>query len=304
MLRKIFISADGRLRSGWAIALFLLALSILGQLPMKSFGKRFGIDTSTDAAFDDPRVFVLTAFGLLVIMAATWIGCRAVKQPLSAAGFADSSPLLMLALGSAIGAAFVTTICVAPFLLGKSVIQGPTDGALSLLGTGLAQLVALGPQSAAEEVALRGFAFQQLARGTNQVVAVLVTGSVFGLGHLANPNSSAVAAMNIAMIGIWFGLLVVRSGSLWLAIGLHIAWNWFEGFFWGHPVSGTRTGGMLFHRVGHDSGFWTGGLFGPEASTFTALILVVVVGLTFIAPARRAVVSLRLREGSITKNHN
>jgi hypothetical protein len=53
-------------------------------------------------------------------------------------------------------------------------------------------------------------------------------------------------------------------------MGLHIAWNFFEGNVFGFPVSGVETVGATFLSI-EQSGplLFTGGAFGPEAGVFT-----------------------------------
>ena len=59
-------------------------------------------------------------------------------------------------------------------------------------------------------------------------------------------------------------LLGSISGSLWLAIGLHFAWNFVQGPLLGFPVSGIAAGGL---QQVHDAGpaWLSGGAYGPEA---------------------------------------
>lgn len=57
----------------------------------------------------------------------------------------------------------------------------------------------------------------------------------------------------------------LATGRLSTAIGLHIAWNLFEGAVFGFPVSGDKEGASLvaIHQLGPP--LVTGGAFGPEA---------------------------------------
>jgi membrane protease YdiL (CAAX protease family) len=204
-----------------------------------------------------------------------------------AAGFADPRLGTRLAVGFGIGGVLVTLITIIPVLAGHERIAAGGGGA-ALVTAGATQLGMLAPQSAAEEIVLRGFVLTQLRRGIGTIAAVVVTGSIFGVLHLGNPNASWWAAGNIALAGIWLGALVVRSGSLWLTIGLHIAWNWFEGFVWGQPVSGLSTGQALVERTYADGALWTGGAFGPEASAVTAIVLVVFLAGTLLLRTKPA----------------
>ncbi|RLG70853.1 MAG: hypothetical protein DRO23_12780 [Thermoprotei archaeon] len=75
---------------------------------------------------------------------------------------------------------------------------------------------------------------------------------------------------------------------MYLPIGLHFAWNYFEGFVYGFPVSGREIEGLLLTKV-KGPAWLTGGTFGPEGS-FIGLIIALLVNLIMFF-------YLRLREG-------
>lgn len=125
-----------------------------------------------------------------------------------------------------------------------------------------------------EELLSRGYHLQTLASGFNLFWGVVISSTVFGFLHIFNPGSSWVAVLGITVAGFYFAFAYLRTKQLWLPIGLHIGWNFFEGVVFGFPVSGldiyplTRidvTGPVL----------WTGGAFGPEAGLIILPSLVI-----------------------------
>jgi hypothetical protein len=92
----------------------------------------------------------------------------------------------------------------------------------------------------------------------------LISSAVFGALHLSNPHASWVAAVGILFAGLFLALGYLRTGQLWLSIGLHIGWNFFEGVVFGFPVSGTASYPLLRIQVSGPP-LWTGAAFGPEA---------------------------------------
>ena len=110
----------------------------------------------------------------------------------------------------------------------------------------------------------RGYHLQTLASGINLFWGVLISSAIFGALHLANPNASWVAAVGIFFAGLFLALGYLRTGQLWLSIGLHIGWNFFEGVVFGFPVSGTASYPLLRIQVSGPP-LWTGAAFGPEA---------------------------------------
>lgn len=115
-----------------------------------------------------------------------------------------------------------------------------------------------------EELVYRGYIMQSLASGLNLTLGILISSIYFGIEHLSNPNSNGMAVAGIFLIGLFFAYAYVRAGQLWLPIGLHIGWNFFESAVFGFPVSGYDRPGLLHITVSGPE-FWTGGAFGPEA---------------------------------------
>lgn len=115
-----------------------------------------------------------------------------------------------------------------------------------------------------EELLSRGYHLQTIASGTNLVWGVVISSGIFGLLHLANPGANFASTVGIFLAGIYLAYGYVRTKQLWLPIGLHLGWNFFEGVGFGFPVSGLDIYPLTRIQVtGPD--LWTGGVFGPEA---------------------------------------
>jgi membrane protease YdiL (CAAX protease family) len=125
-----------------------------------------------------------------------------------------------------------------------------------------------------EELIFRGYQLQTLASGLNLFWAVLISSAVFGVLHLVTPNATWVSAILISLIALSLAYGYVRTKQLWLPIGLHIGWNFFEGVVFGFPVSGQDIYRVIRHHVTGPE-LWTGGAFGPEAGLIVLPTLVV-----------------------------
>jgi hypothetical protein len=117
-----------------------------------------------------------------------------------------------------------------------------------------------------EELLYRGYRLQNLADGLNPAWGVLLSSLWFGIAHLLNPNAGArfFVATGIFLAGVFLAFGYLTTNQLWLPIGLHIGWNFFEGVVFGFPVSGLDIYRLIRITVDGPE-IWTGGAFGPEA---------------------------------------
>ena len=118
-----------------------------------------------------------------------------------------------------------------------------------------------------EETLFRGIMLRQLERLVGTWWALAATSVLFGAVHMMNPDATWVVAVSIMVeAGILLGACYLYTRRLWLAVGLHAAWNFTQAWVFSVPVSGTgQSIGILVTR--RDGPEWlTGGDFGLEAS--------------------------------------
>jgi len=153
-----------------------------------------------------------------------------------------------------------------------------------------------------EEVLSRGYHLVNLAEGFNGIsigkrgaviLSIALSSLVFGLLHINNPNASWVSTINISLSGMFLGLGMILTGSLAIPIGLHIAWNLFQGNVFGFPVSGTMTGATIIATELVGPEWLTGGSFGPEAGVMGLMAMAAGSVLTLLWVRRKGSISLR-----------
>lgn len=123
-----------------------------------------------------------------------------------------------------------------------------------------------------EELLFHGYAFQLLMRKLGAFQTLLPVGVLFAAAHANNLSSDWLSSFNTFLWGTFLGLCFLRSGDLWLPIGVHLGWNWALPIL-GANVSGFKmgtTGLMLNWNAGP---LWSGGEYGPEAGLLTTLVL-------------------------------
>ena len=115
---------------------------------------------------------------------------------------------------------------------------------------------------------------QNLISGLNEYWGVVISAILFAVVHLVNPNPSSNAVIGLILSGIFFAFAYLRTRLLWLPIGIHIGWNFFEGTVFGFPVSGTSPF-VLVRQTVNGPETVTGGAFGPEAGLVLLLALLI-----------------------------
>ncbi len=124
-----------------------------------------------------------------------------------------------------------------------------------------------------EEFYCRGYALFTLSTGIGFWPAALCSSVYFGYLHYFNPGETAVGAISAGLFGLFFCLLLRRTGNLWMPIGFHAAFNWGECFFYGAADSGSRAPEHFLNGTFAGPTWLTGGSVGPEGSLICFLLL-------------------------------
>ncbi len=126
----------------------------------------------------------------------------------------------------------------------------------------------------AEELMCRGYIISVMRQTRNIPLMVMVSALIFSIIHIFNNSFSFLPFFNIMMIGIVFAFMYIWSGNLWMCIGYHISWNYFQGNVFGFPVSGNDTGGSIIKTFFTEDNLINGGGFGPEGGFAVTAVIV------------------------------
>jgi membrane protease YdiL (CAAX protease family) len=125
----------------------------------------------------------------------------------------------------------------------------------------------------AEELMFRGFPLRRLADVLGPVPAMLLLSLGFAAGHLGNPNIGLVAALNIALAGIWLSFAFFSPGGMALAWGLHFGWNAGLALAFDAPVSGYVFRVPAIEYTAGTQPWIDGGAFGPEGGVVGTMLM-------------------------------
>jgi membrane protease YdiL (CAAX protease family) len=257
-LRNLLINVnEGRPRSGWRLMAHFLLMLVLFPIVGTLFVYA-GRATPLLAFLADTAFISVVVITLSVYLARRWYDRRSfVSLGLRWDGEASRDLLAgILIAGVLMGAIFLVELA-----FGWLKFDGFATIDAASLGYWAFVFILVGWY---EELLSRGYWLQNLEDGLGTQWAVFISSAIFGLAHLSNPNASWIAVLGILGAGYFLAFGYLRTRHLWLPIGLHIGWNFFEGPVFSFPVSGLDTARLLNHTVSGPE-LITGGAFGPEA---------------------------------------
>lgn len=125
-----------------------------------------------------------------------------------------------------------------------------------------------------EELLTRGYIQGLIRFHYGPAAGVTATSAIFASLHLFNDNvlQNPLPLAGLFLAGILLGISRELSGGLWMPIGLHFAWNLFQGNVFGYAVSGKPVASLI--RIEPKGPvFWSGGGFGAEGSLAAVIVI-------------------------------
>ena len=287
ILARIFLSPnEPRLRAGWRLLVQTLLVGLVNFL-LGGITSLLGIPELTGKWGLLLRQFLeLIRYVLSIYIARRWLD----KRSFVSLGLKVSRQALLDVLAG-IGIMFVLMGLIYGVMssLGWVTFEGfawEYDATGTVIWNTLIFLVIFLLVGWNEELLSRGYHLQTIASGLNLFWAVILSSAFFGLLHINSPHATWVSTTGIIFAGLFQAYAYIRTKQLWLPIGLHLGWNFFEGVVFGFPVSGLDIYALTRMRVSGPA-LWTGGEFGPEAGLIILPALIVGCALIYCVTRKR-----------------
>lgn len=266
----LFLNKNNQIRSGWKI------LSVFGTFIVTTFLAQLVIILQSGQFFkiSSSVLFVCNIAQCLAMIFSVFLFWKVYdKKPIKEIGLINikkgSGDLIK---GLLLGALSLMTVFILLLCSGNIVLANPLSKPnfnISLI-TGLILFIFVGID---EEMFARGYCMTVLKQTGNKLAVVFIPAVIFSLMHSFNPGMSILSYINLFLFGLCTAYMFIRSGNLWLSIGYHIAWNYFEGNICGFLVSGTTASGLYSVKVPVNN-IVNGGKFGPEGGLAVTFILI------------------------------
>ena len=274
--RTVFLGPGG-LRAGWGFAFYVFMFYVLQFVITRWAGSLdLGANGLWSMMLDEFGLFVAAALPAVVL-------ARVERRRWGVYGLPPGKAFGKLFWAGALwGFASVSVLLVAMYDLrvfdfGHLAIHGGRMAKFAFFWALFFLLVGF-----FEDFLFRGYSQFALTRAIGFWPAAILLSGMFGLIHSQNVGEQWPGLLAAAAIGFFFCLTLQRTGTLWFAVGFHMAWDWGETFFYSVPDSGTLFPGHLLKSSFHGPRWLTGGIVGPEGSVLCFLVI----GILWIVFAR------------------
>src|SRR5512141_756588 len=106
--------------------------------------------------------------------------------------------------------------------------------------------------------------------------ALLISALLFGLIHLSSAGATIFSALAVALqAGVVLAAVYALTHRLWMALGLHMAWDFANDGIFGVGIagqSGVKLTGLIQASL-NGPALFTGGTLGVEASLLTLIVM-------------------------------
>lgn len=282
--QKLFISPDEpRLRAGWRLlGQYILLVFALTALSWLSFAIGFSFDGFP------PRLDLLltSSISAVAVSVSIFISRRYLDRRtfISLGLKIDKHAFLDILVGVFLSGVMVSLVFFLEWAGGWLQVESfawSVEAWPEILASLGIMLLVFGLASWFEELLARGYWLQNLSEGLNLSLGVLLSSLLFSFAHAYNANVSWQAYMGLFLSGLFFALCYLRTRQLWLPIGVHLGWNFFEGNIFGFPVSGAYFYQLIRQTV-NGPDIITGGAFGPEGGLIVVPVLLMGTFIVFL----------------------
>ena len=290
----IFKNKYNEVRSGWKILLvFLLSYALMFGLSMlvgiimgivlliKGNGD-YLINFNLESTTEYELIFQITTSisNILLIISCIIIWKLFEKKKINKMGITSiKKGYKELAIGLVLGAITMSIVAVIIIAIGDVKLVNPISKpqvSISLL-YGLIGFIFVG---FGEEILSRGYIMSVLKQTRNKWLILIGPALIFAALHLGNEGIDVLAFINLFLVGVLFAYMFMKSKNIWMPIGYHITWNYFQGYIWGFGVSGISVNG-LYKVENVTNNIINGGAFGPEGGIIVTIVTCLTFGIVY-----------------------
>jgi len=221
------------------------------------------------------------------------------KREMIELGF--SGALQEFGLGTLIGFGLFTLVIAILWLAGFYHVSGVDFALLGLIGALLGAFVS----ALVQELIFRAVIYRITEEWLGTRWALAISAVLFGLIHLTSEGATLLSAFSVALqAGLVLAAAYTLTHRLWMALGLHMAWDFANDGIFGIGAAGQSGAPLtgILHASLNGPDLLTGGALGVEASVIS-LVVVLIAGIIILRKAQQNGTFVRANEHNQQKTH-
>lgn len=264
----LIFGSDRKLQPLWRAILFVV-LTVFVVMPLLNKLLDLIIGPAPPFEFSASNLAMAEGFnfvcGLIVVGLLAWYEHRRIDSYGMPVGQAFKAPTWE---GFAVGVVQPAIVAAAMLDYGAMQVRGLAQPGAASAVSALAWLGACLLIGVAEEFLFRGYLLQTLWKAIGFWPAAAVVAAVFAGAHYLVKNEGLWDMLALVSFSLLCCYSVLRTGNLWFAVGLHVAYDYMQLFVIGTPNGGQLPVGRLLDASFNGPAWLTGGPLGTEASWF------------------------------------
>jgi membrane protease YdiL (CAAX protease family) len=224
MISRLFVTADHRIALGWRIV-----IAVIAWFAMLIVTEELVVNVAGLAAGGVAVIGASVAMAILLRRKLDRCPVAGAREILAGLGLAGHRAFRLLVAGFGLGALAMSVVLAFSVITRAVHLEGWNPHRLSpapatwLVFGNLVFFLGVG---FTEELLFRGYILRNLGERIPLWGALTVSSVLFGLFH--GLHASIADLTEITLGGLMLGILRLATGTLWVPIGLHAAWDFIE----------------------------------------------------------------------------
>jgi membrane protease YdiL (CAAX protease family) len=267
-MRALLLGPDGRLRLIWRAVLFFVLAYWLLPFALDPLWRFIAARLQVAADFTAANIGLQELENLLVALIGTAIFALYEQRRIDSYGLPLAQCFgIFTAEGLLAGLIMAAAVAAGMYFLGGMQVRGFANNGTGLAIAALAWLAANLCVGIAEEMWFRGYLLQTLSKSIGFWPASVVISLLFTADHYFFKTGENIwDVITLMSLSLLLCYSVRKTGTLWFAVGFHVAFDYMQLFVIGTPNGARIPQGRLLDSSFEGPAWLTGGVLGTEAS--------------------------------------
>lgn len=267
-LKRAFLGPDGKLRFIWRAVVYVVLAAVVAPPLQDWVDVRIAQALDLAPGLSAGNIALNEIENFIIALICTSIFALYERRRLDSYGLPASRVLSSQTFeGIAAGVIMASAVAIGMIALGGMRVNGLALAGGALTMSALAWLGANICVGVAEEFFFRSYFQQTLWKSIGFWPSATIIALLFAADHyFFKPGENIWDVITLVSLSLLLSYSMRRTGTLWFAVGFHIAFDYMQLFVIGTPNGSQIPVGRLFDVTFNGPAWLTGGVLGTEAS--------------------------------------